>query len=237
MFRKNKKSQVQPDQSLTLPAANGETAMIFSEGLVEQIRYMLARIQQDSNLPKKLALAAALRSEGVTHTAYALATVMAHDLKVRVCLVDLNWWWPSPSPLTAGEPKGLAGVLQNEISLEEALVASGWPGLSLLPAGKLDRTIRPVIARSKELKDAVDELSLKFDYLILDIPAILATSDAVPLAGLADACCLVVQHGTTPAEDSKGALEEIRHLPVLGVILNRSKFTTPAPLLRLLATR
>lgn len=237
MLRKNKKSKEQTDQSLALPAANGETAMIFSEGLVEQIRYMLARIQQDTELPKKLALTAALRSEGVTHTAYALSAVMAHDMAVRVCLVDLNWWWPYSSPLALDEPQGLAGVLQNGISLDDALVASHWTGLSLLPAGKLDRSLRPVMARSKELKDIMDQLSQKFEYLILDIPAILATSDAVSLAGLADACCLVVQHGTTAAEDSKGALDEIRHLPMLGVILNRSKFATPAPLLRLLAAR
>lgn len=83
------------------------------------------------------------------------------------------------------------------------------------------------MARSQELQDVINNLSTRFDFLILDIPAIHSTSDAIPLASLGDACCLVVRQGITTVEDVRLGLDEIDHIPMLGVVLNRVKLATP----------
>ena len=69
---------------------------------------------------------------------------------------------------------------------------------------------------------------------MLDIPAVSATNDAVPLASLGDACCLVVHQGVTPIEKVRSTLDEIDHLTVLGVIMNKTHNYTPSFLLNLI---
>ena len=124
-------------------------------------------------------MVAALRGEGVTYSAHALATLLANDFSTRVCLVDLNWWWPSHSPLAPPDAPGLAAVLTDETNLDEVIVETGWHNLSYLPAGILAKHDRPMLSRSQELREIMDKLSARFDHLVMDIPAVLATTDAV----------------------------------------------------------
>jgi Mrp family chromosome partitioning ATPase len=63
--------------------------------------------------------------------------------------------------------------------------------------------------------------------VILDIPALLANSDAIALASLADAGFLVVRQGITPIALIKQALDEIKHLSMLGIVMNQTYFHTP----------
>jgi Mrp family chromosome partitioning ATPase len=108
--------------------------------------------------------------------------------------------------------------------------------MALVPAGELPIERRPVIARSQVLLQIMEQLSKEFDHLILDVPAVRATTDAVPLASLGDACCLVIRQGVTNAEDVRLALDEIDHLPILGVILNQVMLKTPKAILKFIPT-
>jgi Mrp family chromosome partitioning ATPase len=216
---------------LTLPA---DTVVAY--------RYMITRLAREAALPQRLGVVAALRQEGVTFTALGLGTTIAHDLapENRVCVIELNWWWPSTSyqvggisGQAAGGP-GMAGVLSGQATLEQALIHAEKPSVSLLPAGSIPAEDRPVTARSTALRELVDALSRRFAYVVLDVPAILATSDAVPLAGLADLCCLVIRQGVTPLPTLRRALDDVGHLTIAGTILNRTRIATPKRLLRLI---
>ncbi len=101
----------------------------------------------------------------------------------------------------------------------------------------MPRDDRPVVAHSRYLKGMLDELNQQFDYLILDIPAILATSDAVSLASLGSACCLVIRQGVTRVEDVRLALDEASQLTMLGVVLNQFTLKTPKQILRFMPAR
>jgi Mrp family chromosome partitioning ATPase len=237
MWRKNRTVELDPDSSLSLPLANGKPALSFSSEVIEQIRYMLARMQQNARIPSRLAVVSALRQEGVTFTSLALATVLAHDYKANVCVVDLNWHWPSKNELLASSDQNLVHLMGEGRDIKAGLRFSGWPNLALMPAGKVDPSKRAILARSKTLQEMVYELSFIFNYLILDTPAILSTSDAVPLASLAESCVLVVRQGSTQKNDVSQALNEIRHIPVMGIVLNRAHYATPAPLRSLFANR
>ncbi|MCA9925602.1 MAG: hypothetical protein KC421_24695, partial [Anaerolineales bacterium] len=67
---------------------------------------------------------------------------------------------------------------------------------------------------------------------LLDIPALLATSDAIPLASLSSGSCLVIKQGVTSIENVRLALDDIAHLNMLGVILNQAVIKTPKLFLR-----
>jgi len=165
----------------------------------------------------------------------ALVTIMAHDLSRRVCLVDLNWWWPSQTmhDLAAHRP-GILPLLYGEVQQEAAIVQTNHLNLKILPAGNLPITQRSVIAQSTALQTLIDDLSGSVDHLILDIPAILTTSDAIPLASLGNACCAVIHQGISPRSTVSQALGEINHMPMLGIVLNRVQTVTPPWLLKVI---
>jgi len=149
---------------------------------------------RDKGMAGRLSMVSALRGEGVTFSSLAMATTLSHDFSQRVCYVDLNWWWPAPQMTVLKQlSQGIAGILNNNAELEDVLVRTGFTNLCLLPAGQLPPEQRPIVARSFALKQVVMQLSDKFDTLVLDIPAILATSDAMPLAAQGETCLVVIR--------------------------------------------
>lgn len=117
-------------------------------------------------------------------------------------------------------------------SLDDVLAPTGWSNLAFLPAGAISPVSRPVTARSETLREVIEQLNQRYDQLVLDIPAILATNDAVPLASLATAVCLVIYQGATTVTDAQRALGEIDHLPIVGTILNRASLKTPSLIMK-----
>jgi Mrp family chromosome partitioning ATPase len=213
---------------IQLHTVNSEITYSFPAALVDSLRHMVTKLSRSHRVPAKLSVVSALRQEGVSFVAQALATIMAHDLSRRVCLVDLNWGWSSASmrDLATRSP-GLLPLLHGEVPWNIAVVQTNQPNLSILPAGPLPTAQRPMLARSDRLPALIAELRQHFDHLIFDVPAILSTSDAIPLASLGDACCVVVRQGISSRATVKRALAEIDHLPALGVVMNRTQVATP----------
>lgn len=227
---RTKRTAVVDPEPMIVSAASGGVLAMYRFDVVEALRYLVARATRREPLPRRLSLLAPLRQEGVTHLSRGLAATLACDLRATVCAVELNWWWPASLP---GVPQpGLAGVLTGQLSLEEALVCTTDPCLAWLPAGNLDPTQRSPVARSQALQSILADLSRQFDYLILDIPAMRATSDALPLASLGLAGCLVVSQGGASISTAQRVLDEVAPLPMLGVLMNRMDMQTPRFLLQ-----
>ncbi len=231
MWRRSQKQEIEKRPSLILSAQDGTPIVTFPAEVVDPLRQMSARVSRNQAFPKRLALMASLREEGVTYLSQALATTLANDMEVSVCLVELNWWWPSDI-LATDERGGLTAVLTGESALDEALIPTGLPNLALLPAGQMDIEKRAMFARSSILQKTLEQLDEKFDHIILDIPAILATHDAIPLASLGTAASLIVRQGITSVEDARLALDDVDHLFILGVVMNQVELKTPNALLK-----
>lgn len=140
----------------------------------------------------------------------------------------------SAMPSNPPQAIGLGAVLREVISLEQALVPTALPNLSLLPAGFMPVITRSATARSEQLKAVIAQLAEQFDYLIMDIPAVAISSDTTALTALAEGVAVVVRQGVTPTHTVKETLDEVKHVPVLGVILNQVYFYTPRWILNLL---
>ncbi len=251
--RKTKPTTPVQDAPLALRTMDGTLLKDFPSELVSSVRHMETTLICNERLPKRISVVAALGGEGVTYITLALATTLATDLAVRVCAVELNWWSPGmqnqlaepspsaparrrarrqvtlhpvPLPVLATSP-GLAAVLTNSATLEEALIPTALPNLMLLPAGDLPAELRPTLARSDVLKQCIAQLGQQFDHLILDMPAILSTSDAIALASLGVGCCIVIRQGITPVNSVRRALNDLQHLEMLGVVLNQNHTAVP----------
>jgi Mrp family chromosome partitioning ATPase len=220
---------------LIIPAVNGIPSFIYPGEVSESMRQLISRLNKKGGLPKSLAMMAALRQEGVSYLSQALGATIANDLGQRVCLVELNYWWPTPVFQFEGDERSLAAVIDKRMKLSKAVISTGWPNFNILPAGEIARHNRPKVANSEEIREIIKELEDLYDHLILDIPAILATTDAVALASLGSSACLVIHQGITPVEDVNQALDEVEHLNIAGVALNRSKFASPKQIIRVIA--
>jgi Mrp family chromosome partitioning ATPase len=221
MTKKQEKTEIE-ELVFNLPSATGEPAFQFPEAVAESMRQLITRLSRENEFPVRLGLVSALKGEGVTYTAYALAAVLAYDTYAKVCVIDLNWRSPSKNSLAFGDNPGLAKVLSGEAELEEILIPTGIESLYIIPAGTVERSALPGVARSSALRKVLADLELRFDHLILDLPAILSTSDAV-------------HQGVTSMEDIRLGLDEIAHLKVCGVVLNRVTAATPNFLLKLIS--
>src|SRR5260221_1878299 len=120
MAIKPKKTKAADPEPLVVISQANVVLATYRYDVVESLRYIVPRLTRYEALPRRLALLATLRQEGVTYLSRGLAATFAHDLQATVCAVELNWWWPSPLPV--GPQAGLAGVLGGTASLEDALV-------------------------------------------------------------------------------------------------------------------
>jgi receptor protein-tyrosine kinase len=120
---------------------------------------------------------------------------------------------------------GVADVLAGRAPMQHA-VRRIVGGLDVLPAG-------PVPPNSSELLGSpvvdkmLDEVGKRYNFVILDVPALLPVADAAAVAARADGAVLVVRYGKTSEEQVAAAMSALEAVqaPVLGIALNG----TPAP--------
>jgi Mrp family chromosome partitioning ATPase len=212
---------------------SGAEIHVSPANVTEALRYMLGRLRlgDGPDLPERLGFTSAVSGEGASFLSRSLALILANDIARRVCIVDLNWWSPSVWP-EEGERGGMADVARGMLGVEDAVIPTTNPGLSYVPAGATTAAERPLLAHRPELEKAFVELSDSFDHLILDLPAVSTTSEALVLAENAVGLMVVVQQGVTPDTEVKAALEQLEGFPVLGVMLNRSVSKIPRMLRR-----
>jgi len=219
-----------------LTGSAGQTLLNVAPEAVTRYRQWHVRLNRSEPLPARLGIVSALADEGVQQACLALAAVMASDLEDTFCVVELDWWKPALASLMQSEPNpGMAQVLIDEASLDQALRSTSLENLWYLPAGDLPGPRRSRLSHSQLLSTTLDALNERFDHLIIEIPSILAVGDSAALAAHADCLCLVIRQGITPLPLVRQALDEIAHLPVRGVVLNGDRLATPRWLLRLLS--
>jgi protein-tyrosine kinase len=216
----------------------GEPLHVAPPKVATSIRYLLARLQLNdvTGLPVRLALTSSVRGEGVSYVARTLAAVVAHDLERSVCVVELNWWTSHAPAEPRPDARGLADVVDGRATLDDVLVATNDPGLWIAPAGDVAIPHRPVVAKNPALDRLVDDLARLFDHLVLELPPVLVTSDALTLARLCDAYALVVKQGVTSEHQVQQAVHELSGAVSLGIVLNRASSRIPARIARLLST-
>ncbi len=236
-----------------------------SRRVTAALRYWLARAEVPGadRLPGCLAVTSALKGEGVSYVSRSLAAVLAYDGDASVALVDLNWKLPADAgskkrrkkakkdapkapagalaaagqpQLSPGGQRMLVDAVDGNATLDEIVQPTMNPRLSLIGPGVVPPARRPAIARSRELDKVIRQIAGRFDHVVLDVPPVLASSDAISLAKLADANVLVVHQGVTTTDQVESALEELDGTESLGVILNKFDSRIPAGLRKIVGT-
>jgi Mrp family chromosome partitioning ATPase len=78
----------------------------------------------------------------------------------------------------------------------------------------------------------MEALERHHDRLVFDLPPVLVSSAAIPLARHAGGVALVVRQGVTTEAQVRSAYDRLGAIPSLGVVLNRASSNIPPALLR-----
>ncbi len=176
---------------------------------------------------RSLAVTSALRREGKTALAVAIAIATASDHSSEVLLLECDLMNPTLSGdfgLNGGP--GLTEVLSGAVPLDDALQRTALPNLRVLPAGgQHDNPSR--LLRSPAMTALLAELHERYAFTVLDLPAVLENADASVLACLADGTVLVVRAGHTDQRAVQQAVQLLTGATLHGVVLNRWRPALP----------
>lgn len=209
-----------------------ENALLLRPGMVGQAAhaFRLLRTQVLQRMRPRnwnsISIVSATPEDGKTFTAINLAIALAAHVDSGALIVDLDLRAPSVHRRLGFTPEvGIDDVLHGEAEIDDAIAAvAGYDGLSVLP-------VRRPVASSSELissmraKRIFDELKRSHanQFLVFDLPPLLATDDALAFVPQTDAVLLVIGDGKTHKEDIARSMELLRNVPILGTVLNGSR--------------
>jgi exopolysaccharide/PEP-CTERM locus tyrosine autokinase len=207
----------------------------FSPSIVlsEQYRYLKRPLlanafpESDNGIKNRnlLLITSSLPEEGKTYTALNLALSMAMEKGIKVLLIDGDVASPDIAKvLNIAERPGLIEYLDEKISnLNQILLRTNLPGLSVIPSGTAHRYSTELLS-SNMMKQLAVDLSTRYSdrIVIFDSPPVLAASQASVLATLVGQVVMVVKAETTPQTVVQDALEKIDGCDVIGMLLNQS---------------
>jgi Mrp family chromosome partitioning ATPase len=172
-----------------------------------------------------LGVVSAVNGEGKTLTAINLALSLAAEPNQTVVLADLDLRRPSVArTLGLGAERGLETWFQGDEPTKNVCYGiEGAERLYVLP------TLKPVSGSSEVLASLAtrrlfNELKGRDPgrLLLVDLPPVLLSDDALTVAPLLDAVVLVVNERRTRREDIVRVVELLGNTRIVGTVLNRS---------------
>jgi capsular exopolysaccharide synthesis family protein len=145
---------------------------------------------------KTLMITSSVSGEGKTFCSINIATVFALSEKKTVIIgLDLR------KPRLADEFNltsniGVVNYLIKQKSLDEITHSTQIPNLDVILSGPIPPNPSELIL-SEAMKELIDELKQKYDYIILDTPPVGLVSDSLELAQYADVTLYIVRQNYT----------------------------------------
>lgn len=207
---------------------------LLEQGLiVEQFRSLRSRLLEvrRQSAIKTVLISSGMPSEGKSFVAVNLAVSLARDGASRVLLIDADLRRPTlHQALAAPRQPGLSEYLASTAGIFEVLqgngakdpLLDGISSLTFIPAGASMDTSSELLTNTR-MKDLITSLSPHFEWIIIDSPPVLAVTDAVDIARVADAVLLVAREAHTPFQVAQRAQAAFKQSAVLGIVLNAAK--------------
>lgn len=176
--------------------------------------------------PEVIAFCGVEKSVGCSWVCANASQMLAAQKLGTVCAVDANFHSPSlHHHFRVGNRSGFAEALKSTGSVSEFVRRTSRPNLWLMTSGCLGS--EPL--NSARLRTRIAELRDEFDFVLIDISAILSYGDATLLAHMTDGAVLVVGSNMTRRESARMAKEslEAASVPILGAVLNKRLFPIP----------
>lgn len=169
---------------------------------------------------KYIAFTSSVPGEGKSTTISNIALTMAQDGK-KVLLVDNDLRKPRQHKIFGLLNRGLTNIIAMGVPFDEVVQKEVFPNLDVLTSGPIPPNPSEMLG-SQRMADMLKEVGEKYDYVLLDLPPVLAVTDAAIVGNIADGVVLVVRSGLTAPEEANESKKRLEagHANILGVILN-----------------
>ncbi len=174
-------------------------------------------------------ITSAMPDAGKTFCSMNLALSMSLERELNVLLVDADVAKRHISrELGMAELPGLIDLLLDDaLSVEEALVRTDMNDVQVLPAGHHHPQATELLA-SDRMSDILSELATRYAdrIILLDSPPLLITSEAQALASQVGQIALVVEAGETTQQALLQTIEVLDPDKAINFILNKSRHSS-----------
>lgn len=170
---------------------------------------------------RRLLVTSAAPSEGKTTVAVSIAISLAQGGQ-KVCIVDCDLRRPRLHRIfdRAGDI-GLMNAILGEVTVDDIAKPTVVPNLYSVPCGPIPPNSADVVA-SEKFKHLLDELSLRFDRVVLDSPPVIAVTDSAIVSTIVDGVVFVVRAFKSSASVCASGLRTLLDVdaPIAGAVLN-----------------
>jgi polysaccharide biosynthesis transport protein len=171
--------------------------------------------------PKTILFTSGTNNEGKTVTT-ANSAIMFAQMGYEVLVIDADLYRPScHRALRTTNSVGLTDFLAGQAPLERVISATRVPKLHLLSRGSAAPNPTELLG-SQKMRESLDSLKQRFDFLLIDSPPVTPVSDAVLLSRMVDGVIFVVRGQKTRKHLVKSAVMQLKNSQarILGVALN-----------------
>lgn len=170
---------------------------------------------------KTIVFTSAIPNEGKSTTVANLAITIGQDDK-KILLIDCDMHKPVIHRRFSLLNRGLSNCFAEDLPLKEVIQADVFPNLDIVTSGPIPPNLAELLG-SKKMKALLQEAAEMYDYVFLDMPPVLAVTDAVLMSSQTDGTILVLGSGDISPDEGKQAKELLEkvHANILGVILNK----------------
>lgn len=205
--------QVRPDQSLCIARSPDSVA-------AQQYRLLRHRLKESSD-PRIVGVTSPRPGEGKSMVAANLGLALTEGRRVRIMLLDLNLRQPQLATkfgLTA--PGSVAEQLRRKHRNAGAL----WDVLELgnnlhLIAGDAAVENPAPLLNSDELAVLFDDLAQHYDYVLVDLPAVLIAADVKSVQDSLDSVVMVCRAGNSTKAQLSRAVDQLGTSRLHGVLM------------------
>jgi capsular exopolysaccharide synthesis family protein len=184
----------------------------------------LRNLRRDRSL-KKVLITSTIPKEGKSTVAANLACTLALRTQKRTLVLEGDLRHPSLSQMFGiGRNPGICECLEGERSLTASIYYLEGPNIWILPAGSAPSNALELL-QSGRLSTMMDQLTVLFDWIIIDSPPVLPLADTSVWMRLADGILLTTRQGTTEKRQLQRGLEAIESKKLIGALVNSSTLT------------